>query len=87
MVQPADFLAPDGRLAARLAGWESRPQQLEMAELVAQAIRERRHAIIEHGDEPGEHDMPEPFAAQKVCGELMTSLFLLHLNLCYPVDH
>ncbi|MFN9369082.1 MAG: ATP-dependent DNA helicase [Planctomycetia bacterium] len=49
MVQPADFLAPDGRLAARLAGWESRPQQLEMAELVAQAIRERRHAIIEAG--------------------------------------
>lgn len=34
-------------------------------------------SIIEHGDEPGEHDMPEPFAAQKVCGELMTSLFLL----------
>lgn len=34
-------------------------------------------SIIEHGDEPGEHDMPEPFAAQKTCGELMTSLYLL----------
>lgn len=34
-------------------------------------------SIIEHGDQPGEHDMPEPFAAQKVCGELITSLFLL----------
>jgi len=34
-------------------------------------------SIIEHGDEPGEHDMPEPFAAQKTCGELITSLYLL----------
>ncbi|WP_336963730.1 SLOG family protein [Sphingobium aquiterrae] len=34
-------------------------------------------SIIEKGDEPGEHTMPEPFAAQKVCGELITSLFLL----------
>jgi ATP-dependent DNA helicase DinG len=49
MTTPADFLAPGGRLAARLAGWESRPQQLEMAELVARAIAERRHAIIEAG--------------------------------------
>jgi ATP-dependent DNA helicase DinG len=49
MTTPADLLAPGGRLAARLAGWESRPQQIEMANLVAEAIRERRHAIIEAG--------------------------------------
>ena len=49
MANPADFLAPGGRLAARLPGWESRPQQLEMADLVAQAIAARRHAIIEAG--------------------------------------
>ena len=49
MATPTDFLAPGGRLAARLAGWESRPQQLEMADLVARAIAERRHAIIEAG--------------------------------------
>ena len=34
-------------------------------------------SIIEHGDEPGEHEMPEPFTAQKVCGELITSLYCL----------
>ena len=34
-------------------------------------------SIIEPGEEPGEHDMPEPFAAQKVCGELITSLYCL----------
>jgi len=49
MTSPDDFLAPGGRLAARLTGWESRPQQLEMARLVAQAIAERRHAVIEAG--------------------------------------
>jgi ATP-dependent DNA helicase DinG len=49
MLTASDLLAPDGRLAARLAGWESRPQQLEMAELVARAIAERRHAVIEAG--------------------------------------
>lgn len=34
-------------------------------------------SIIEPGDEPGEHEMPEPFTAQKVCGELITSLYCL----------
>ena len=49
MTTPADLLAPGGRLSARLAGWEARPQQLEMAALVARAIAERRHAIVEAG--------------------------------------
>lgn len=49
MTSPDDFLAPGGRLAARLAGWEARPQQLEMARLVARAIAERRHAVVEAG--------------------------------------
>jgi ATP-dependent DNA helicase DinG len=49
MTTPEDFLAPGGRLAARLPGWESRPQQIEMANLVAEAIASRRHAIVEAG--------------------------------------
>lgn len=53
MLTPDDLLGPDGRLAARLAGWESRPQQLEMARLVAEAIRERRHAVVEAGTGTG----------------------------------
>jgi ATP-dependent DNA helicase DinG len=44
-----DLLASDGRLAARLPGWESRPQQLEMARIVAEAIAARRHAVVEAG--------------------------------------
>ncbi|MGA1619210.1 MAG: ATP-dependent DNA helicase, partial [Pirellulales bacterium] len=53
MDDPRAFLAPDGRLAARIAGWESRPQQLAMADLVAQAMAERRHAIVEAGTGTG----------------------------------
>jgi ATP-dependent DNA helicase DinG len=53
MLTPDDLLGPDGRLAARLAGWESRPQQLEMARLVAEAIREGRHAVVEAGTGTG----------------------------------
>ena len=34
-------------------------------------------SIIEPGDEPGEYEMPEPFAAQKVCGELIASVYCL----------
>jgi ATP-dependent DNA helicase DinG len=49
MLAPEEFLAPGGRLAARVAGWESRPQQLEMAAVVAEAIHGRRHAIVEAG--------------------------------------
>ena len=30
----ADILGPDGRIAARLANYEHRPQQLEMADAV-----------------------------------------------------
>ena len=49
----AELLAPGGRLAARLAGWEPRPQQMAMATLVAEAIRDRRHAIVEAGTGTG----------------------------------
>jgi len=49
MTTPDDFLAPGGRLSARLAGWEPRPQQLEMARLITEAIAERKHAIVEAG--------------------------------------
>ena len=49
MTTPGEILAPSGRLAARIPRWESRPQQLRMAELVAEAIRGRRHLLVEAG--------------------------------------
>ena len=53
MTTPDELLSPAGRLAARLDGWESRPQQLEMANLVAAALADRRHAIVEAGTGTG----------------------------------
>src|SRR5262245_504214 len=46
---PADILGPGGRIAARLSGYEHRPEQLEMADAVSRAIRDRRHLVVEAG--------------------------------------
>ncbi len=43
------ILGVGGRIAARLAQYEERPQQLEMARAVAAAIENRRHLIVEAG--------------------------------------
>ncbi len=44
-----EILGPDGRIALRLPTYESRPQQLEMAEAVEQAIRQKTHLLAEAG--------------------------------------
>lgn len=49
MLTPADILGPDGRIAQRLEHYEMRSEQLEMAEAVAAAIRQRRHLLVEAG--------------------------------------
>ena len=45
----ADILGSDGRIAARLEGYELRPQQLAMAEAVETAIGKKEHLIVEAG--------------------------------------
>ncbi|HEX3998415.1 MAG TPA: helicase C-terminal domain-containing protein [Pirellulales bacterium] len=50
MLSPADILGADGRIAARLhERYEERPEQMQMAEAVAQAIRQRQHLVVEAG--------------------------------------
>jgi ATP-dependent DNA helicase DinG len=49
MLTSAEILGPDGRIAARLAHYERRPEQLAMAEAVAQAIADKHHLIAEAG--------------------------------------
>jgi len=44
-----DILGPDGRIAARLEGYEDRPQQVRMAKGVASAIQRQRHLMVEAG--------------------------------------
>jgi ATP-dependent DNA helicase DinG len=45
----AAILGPDGTIAQRLPNYEPRPQQLEMAEAVAEAIADRHHLMVEAG--------------------------------------
>lgn len=52
-LQPREILGPKGRLRQRLDGYEERPQQLEMADAVAQALRDQRHLIVEAGTGTG----------------------------------
>jgi ATP-dependent DNA helicase DinG len=49
MLDPSEILGPSGRIAARLNAYEERPQQLEMAAAVANAIESRAHLIAEAG--------------------------------------
>src|SRR5947208_3226586 len=43
------ILGPNGLIAARLPQFESRPQQLKMAQAVADAIQHKRHLMVEAG--------------------------------------
>lgn len=48
-ISASDILGPEGSIARRLKNYEDRPQQLEMAEGVAKAIRGKRHLVVEAG--------------------------------------
>jgi ATP-dependent DNA helicase DinG len=49
MLTSAEILGPEGRIAARLQHYEHRPQQMNMADAVAEALAEGHHAVIEAG--------------------------------------
>lgn len=44
-----DVLGPEGLIARRLSNYEQRPQQMEMAEAVAKAIKDQHHLVVEAG--------------------------------------
>src|SRR3954452_14512084 len=73
----ADILGPDGRIAARLPNYESRPQQLEMADAVARAIAAKRHLVAEAGTGVGKsfaYLVPAILAATQREGQIGESL-------------
>ncbi len=45
----ADVLAEDGLISQRLSGYESRQEQLDMADAVASAIKSEQHLVVEAG--------------------------------------
>jgi ATP-dependent DNA helicase DinG len=49
MSSALDILGPNGRIAARLKQYEQRPQQLAMAQAVAEAIEAGGHLVVEAG--------------------------------------
>jgi ATP-dependent DNA helicase DinG len=48
-LDPAPVLGPRGSIARRLPRYESRPEQLRMAEAVARAIATKTHLVVEAG--------------------------------------
>jgi ATP-dependent DNA helicase DinG len=63
----ASILGPGGAVARRLPQFESRPQQLAMAEAVGRAIANRRHLMVEAGTGVGKsfaYLVPALLAAQ-----------------------
>ncbi len=53
MPGPSTILAPDGPLAAAIPGFHARPQQVEMAQCIAEAIRGNRVLVAEAGTGTG----------------------------------
>ena len=49
MINAEDILGNEGRIAARLPNYEFRPQQIEMADAVSEAIAAKEHLIVEAG--------------------------------------
>lgn len=49
MLTSTDILGPSGRIAARLAHYEHRDQQLQMADAVAAALAKGEHLVVEAG--------------------------------------
>ncbi|MBN8443147.1 MAG: ATP-dependent DNA helicase [Thauera sp.] len=53
MSDPAPIFAPDGPLAAAIPGFRARPQQIEMAQKIAEAIKGNRILVAEAGTGTG----------------------------------
>ncbi|MCK2094429.1 ATP-dependent DNA helicase [Thauera aromatica] len=53
MSDPSSIFAPDGPLAAAIPGFRARPQQVEMAQKIAEALRDNRVLVAEAGTGTG----------------------------------
>jgi ATP-dependent DNA helicase DinG len=72
MLSPDEILGPNGRIAARLQNYEHRPEQLQMAEAVAEAIRSASHLVVEAGTGVGKsfsYLVPAILAAESPGGD------------------
>lgn len=80
---PAPILGPGGSISRRLPHYESRPEQLAMAEAVAEAIRGQRHLTIEAGTGVGKsfaYLVPSILAASEAGKKVVVSTHTISLQ-------
>ena len=49
IIDPVQFLSPKGPVADKLSGFETRPQQIQLAQAILQALEKSHHLIAEAG--------------------------------------
>src|SRR4051794_5976221 len=82
-MQPHQILGPDGLIAKKLPGFESRPQQVEMAAAVADAIARKRKLLVEAGTGVGKsfaYLVPAILAAAKKDCKVVVSTHTISLQ-------
>lgn len=76
-------LGPEGLIARQLPGYEARPEQLRMAQAVAQVIEERRHIMVEAGTGIGKsfaYLVPSILAASALGKKIVVSTRTINLQ-------
>jgi ATP-dependent DNA helicase DinG len=80
---PADFLGPDGPIAGSLSDYESRPQQVAMAQAVDDAFRNCHHLVVEAGTGVGKsfaYLVPAIFYALNTHQKIVISTYTISLQ-------
>src|SRR5437763_16871617 len=75
------ILGPDGLIARKFTGFVSRPQQLDMAEAVAEALFRRRKLLVEAGTGVGKSFAYLVPAIQMVTAEKNTRVVISTLTI------
>jgi ATP-dependent DNA helicase DinG len=82
-IDPASLLGPDGPIAKRLAGYEVRQEQLQMAQAVARAIESKTHLMVEAGTGVGKsfgYLVPAILAATELGKKIVVSTRTINLQ-------
>src|SRR3954471_19086858 len=82
-IQPVPILSPDGAIARRMPGYESRTEQVRMAEAVAQAIEAPAHLMVEAGTGVGKsfaYLVPAILAAAELGKKVVISTHTISLQ-------
>src|SRR3954465_9838983 len=82
-LQPVPVLSPDGAIARRMPGYESRAEQVRMAEAVAEAIEGPAHLMVEAGTGVGKsfaYLVPAILAAAEMGKKIVVSTHTISLQ-------